>query len=53
MFEVRVGNNRQQCAFAETVSEAVQALQSITPSTEDIYVYEFQSQLLVKVLKYH
>ncbi|HMF31900.1 MAG TPA: hypothetical protein VKK79_10815 [Candidatus Lokiarchaeia archaeon] len=52
MFEARLDNGHQQCAFAGTVAEAAEALRSLSPSAGDIYVYEYQSQQLVKVLKH-
>ncbi len=52
MFEARLDNSRSQCAFAATLREAAETLRSIAPSADTVYIYEFQTQKLVKVLKY-
>jgi hypothetical protein len=52
MFEARVDNLRAQCAFAPTLKEAVETLRSIAPNAGTVYIYEFQTQKLVGVLKY-
>ncbi len=52
MFEARLDNSRAQCAFAATPREAAETLRSIIPNAGVVYIYEFQTQKLVKVLKY-
>ncbi len=52
MFEARLDNSRAQCAFATTPREAAETLRSMIPSASLVFVYEFQTQKLVKVLEY-
>ncbi len=52
MFEARLDNSRSQCAFADTLREAAETLKSMAPRASTVYVYEFHTQKLVKVLKY-
>ncbi len=52
MFEARLDHSRAPCAFAATPREAAETLRSLIPSANLVYVYEFQTQKLVKVLKY-
>jgi len=52
MFEARIDDSRSQCAFAATLREAAETLKSIAPRAGTVYIYEFETQKLVKVLKY-
>ena len=52
MFEARLDNARSYCAFAATPQEAAETLKFMVPNANIIYVYNYQTQKLVKVLKY-